>query len=77
MARGKVLTIRRQADRSAKVGGLLARRVLALHLAREPHPEDERKGRDVGPDTSLTGDQLLAAVTDAMVAHHRYPTARP
>ena len=29
------------------------------------------------PNTPLTGDQLLAAVTDAMVAHHRYPTARP
>jgi uncharacterized protein YbcI len=40
--------------------------------------EDEREGRMPAPDPPLTGDDLLSAVTDAMVGlheryHHRVP----
>jgi uncharacterized protein YbcI len=47
-------------------------------LARVISPEDEREGRMPAPPEPLTGDELLAAVTTAMVAfheryHHRAP----
>jgi uncharacterized protein YbcI len=46
--------------------------------ASENHPEDEREGRDAGPDAALTGDELLAAVTRAMVTfHERYHHRKP
>jgi urease accessory protein UreF len=35
--------------------GYIARWVLALRLARERHPEDEREGRRVGPQHSPDG----------------------
>jgi uncharacterized protein YbcI len=42
------------------------------------HPEDEREGRMPAPDVPLTGDILLAAITDTMVAfHERYHHRRP
>jgi uncharacterized protein YbcI len=52
---------------------------LALRLARATDPEDEReKAAMSAPNAPLTGDALLVAVTDAMVAmheryHHRAP----
>jgi uncharacterized protein YbcI len=48
-------------------------------LARETHPEDEREKAGVpAHDASLTGDRLLAAVTQAMVAfHQRYHHRKP
>jgi hypothetical protein len=48
----------------------IARWVFALRLAREPNPEDEREGRDVGPSPPLTGDPLLEVVIYATVAPH-------
>ena len=47
-------------------------------LARDPHPEDEREGGMPAPQAPLTGEELLSAVTEAMVAlheqyHHRVP----
>ena len=39
--------------------------------ARDPDPEDEREGGMPAPETPLSGDPLLSAVTDAMVALHR------
>ena len=47
-------------------------------LARDPDPEDEREGGMPAPQAPLTGDALLSAVTEAMVAlheqyHHRAP----
>lgn len=47
-------------------------------LARESDSEDEREGGMPAPETALTGDALLSAVTGAMVAlheqyHHRAP----
>jgi len=51
---------------------------VALRLARDRQPEDERKAAMPAPDAPLTGAPLLAAVTDAMVElhqryHHRAP----
>jgi uncharacterized protein YbcI len=55
-----------------------ARWVPPFCLAREPNPEDEREGRMPAPAASLTGDELLAAVTEAMVAlHRRYHHRQP
>ena len=47
-------------------------------LARDPDSEDEREGGMTAPQVPLTGDALLSAVTEAMVAlhqqyHHRVP----
>ena len=47
-------------------------------LARDPDSEDEREGGMPAPQAPLTGDALLNAVTEAMVAlheqyHHRVP----
>jgi uncharacterized protein YbcI len=51
----------------------IARRVIALRLAREPLPEDERAVRVLTVDTPLSGNDLLVAVTEAMVTlHERY-----
>ena len=51
----------------------IARRVIALRLAREPLPEDERAVRVLTVDTPLSGNDLLVAVTEAMVSlHERY-----
>jgi len=57
---------------------LIARRVLALRLAREPQSEDEREANMLVADPPLSGDELLSAVTDAMVAlHERYYHRKP
>ncbi|MEA2146044.1 MAG: hypothetical protein QOG59_1631, partial [Solirubrobacteraceae bacterium] len=48
--------------------GEIARRVLALRLAREPTRRTREKAAMPAPDTPLIGDALLSAVTDAMVA---------
>jgi uncharacterized protein YbcI len=50
----------------------------ALHLARASDRRTREKAAVPGPDTVLSGDDLLAAVTDAMVElhlryHHRAP----
>jgi uncharacterized protein YbcI len=56
----------------------VARRVIALRLARESDPEDEREGRMSAPNEVLAGDELLVAVTDTMVEfHHRYHHRQP
>ena len=53
--------------------GSIVRRVLALRLARELNPEDERKAGDAGRRAAADRRRLLDAVTDAMVAlHERY-----
>jgi hypothetical protein len=49
----------------------VARWVIALRLACEPDSEDEREGRMSARKDVLTGDELLVAVTDAMVEFHR------
>jgi uncharacterized protein YbcI len=59
------------------VGGV-ARRVIALRLACEPDSEDEREGRMSARKDVLNGNELLVAVTDAMVEfHHRYHNRAP
>jgi uncharacterized protein YbcI len=56
----------------------VARRVIALRLAREPDSEDEREGRMSARKEVLSGDELLVAVTDAMVEfHQRYYSRAP
>src|ERR1700733_11332795 len=57
----------------------LARWVLALRLAREPTRRTREKAAMSAPTTTpLTGDDLLVAVTDAMVAlHKRYYQRAP
>ena len=56
----------------------VARRVTALRLACEPDSEDEREGRMSARNDVLTGDELLVAVTDAMVEfHQRYHDRSP
>ena len=65
------------ADGDANVGGV-ARWVIALRLAREPDPEDEREGRMSAHKDVLNGEELLVAVTDAMVEfHQRYHNRAP
>ena len=54
--------------------------VLALLPRARFYPEDEREGRLPAPDDVLGGDELLAAITEAMVGyhqryHHRAPAA--
>jgi len=53
---------------------LIARRVFALRLAREPDLGGRReKASMVAADPPLSGEELLSAVTEAMVAlHERY-----
>jgi uncharacterized protein YbcI len=52
--------------------------VLALLPRARTDPEDEREGRMTAPDPVLSGDELLAAVTEAMVAlHERYHHRQP
>lgn len=63
---------------SARYGGNIARWVLALRLAREPTRRTREKAAVPAPETAITGDALLVAVTDAMVElheryHHRAP----
>jgi uncharacterized protein YbcI len=49
-----------------------------FYLARATSPEDEREGRMPALDAPLTGDELLTAVTEAMVyLHERYHHRRP
>jgi uncharacterized protein YbcI len=50
---------------------VVARRVIALRLAREPDPEDEREGRMSAPNKVLAGDELLGAVSDMLVGFHQ------
>ena len=55
----------------------VARLALALLPCARTYPEDEREGRVAAPDV-LAGDELLAAVTEAMVAfHQRYHHREP
>jgi uncharacterized protein YbcI len=57
---------------------MVARRVIALRLAREPDPEDEREGRMSATNKVLAGDELLVAVSDELVGfHQRYYHRRP
>jgi uncharacterized protein YbcI len=52
--------------------------VLALLPRARTYPEDEREGRMPAAEVSLTGDELFAAVTEAMVAfHQRYYHRKP
>lgn len=55
-----------------------ARLVLALLPRARTYPEDERAGRMSAPTVPLTGEPLLAAVTEAMVSfHERYYHRKP
>jgi uncharacterized protein YbcI len=57
---------------------MAARWVLAFLPRARTYPEGEREGRVSAPDAPLTGDELYAAVTDAMVAfHQRYYHREP
>jgi hypothetical protein len=49
----------------------IARWVFALRLAREPDRRTREKAAMSAPSTPLTGDPLLAAVTDATVEPHQ------
>jgi uncharacterized protein YbcI len=56
----------------------VARWVLALLPRARTHPEDEREGGVLVPEAVLSGDELLVAVTEAMVAfHQRYHHREP
>jgi hypothetical protein len=57
----------------------VARWVLALLPCARTHPEDERAGRGAGPRSRvLSGDELLVAMTEAMVTfHQRYHHREP
>jgi hypothetical protein len=46
--------------------------VLALLPRARTDPEDEREGRIPATEVPLTGDELFAAVTEAMVAFTNY-----
>jgi hypothetical protein len=52
--------------------------VLAPLSRARTHPEDEREGRMPAEEVPLIGDELFAAVTEAMVAfHQRYHHRKP
>jgi uncharacterized protein YbcI len=52
--------------------------VLALLPRARTYPEDEREGRMPADEFPLGGDEMLAAVTEAMVAfHQRYHHREP
>jgi uncharacterized protein YbcI len=52
--------------------------VLALLPRARIDPEDEREGRMTAADPVLSGDELLAAVTEEMIAlHERYHHRQP
>jgi uncharacterized protein YbcI len=55
-----------------------ARRVLVLLPCAQPDPEGEKEGRMSADDGILAGEDLLAAVTEAMVGfHERYHHRKP
>jgi uncharacterized protein YbcI len=55
-----------------------ARLVLALLPRARTYPEDEREGGMPAEEVPLIGDELFAAVTEAMVAfHQRYHHRKP
>jgi uncharacterized protein YbcI len=70
------VAVRRSGPRGAIVG--VARLVLALLPCVRTDPEGERARRVSAPERALTGDELLAAVNEAMVGfHQRYYHRRP
>jgi len=57
---------------------VVARLVLVLLPRARTYPEDEREGRMTAANEALSGDELLAAVTEAMVGfHQRYYHREP
>ena len=65
-------------ERLGAIVGWAARWVLALLPCARTYPDDEREGRMPALTVPLTGDELLVAVTEAMVAlHERYHHRKP
>jgi uncharacterized protein YbcI len=61
-----------------RYGVKVARLVLALLPRARAYPEDEREGGMPAAEVPLTGDELLAAMTEVMVAfHQRYHHRKP